>query len=43
MQALPDTEREITARLEELRLELAPLVEQKRSIDNRVNRCQQSP
>jgi hypothetical protein len=31
------------ARLEELRLELAPLIEQKRSIDNRVNRCQQRP
>lgn len=31
------------ARLEELRSELAPLVKQKRTIDNRVTRCQQGP
>lgn len=39
MQALPDTEQEVQARLQELHLELEPLREQKRNIDGRVQRC----
>ncbi|KAK9839321.1 hypothetical protein WJX81_008000 [Elliptochloris bilobata] len=38
LKALPDTEQEVEARLRELRLELTPLVEQKRRIDGRVQR-----
>ena len=38
MQALPDTEQEVGARLKELHLELEPLREAKRGIDGRVQR-----
>lgn len=43
LQALPDTEQEVQARLQELHLELEPLREQKRNIDGRVQRCLANP
>ena len=38
MQALPDTEAEVQARLQELYAEIAPLAEQKHKIDSRATR-----
>ena len=38
LQALPDTEKEISARLEHLRAEVAPLLQQKQKIDSHAHR-----
>lgn len=40
LQALPDTEAEVLARLRELEIELRPLAEQKHKIDTGARRCQ---
>ena len=39
LQALPDTEAEVLARLQELEAELRPLAEQKHKIDTGARRC----
>ena len=38
-QALPDTDREVRARLNQLKAEIEPLQLQKQAIDNHAHRC----
>ena len=39
LQALPDTDREVRARLNQLKAEIQPLQLQKQAIDNHAHRC----